>query len=458
MAEPLSSISGLSSGIDSKALVEQIMLLERRPAVRLESSIDANKKKADAFAQFKTLLTAFKTAAEAFKKGTGLNALSTTVSGTDSAGRALLAATASAATGAMAGSYQVEVQALARSQKSIGTAQASATAALNLAGTVDVAVGGAALGTLTLDGTESLTQVRDKLNTLAGTPPKFQATILSAGAADQRLVLTGTQAGSGGAFTLTDTAGTAAASLGLTGTPYQDARDATFVVDGVPMTRSSNTVADAIPGVTLTLSAAELGKTATVNVERFPSAATDAAKAFVEAYNKVVQYTQAQNVTTVTAMPLRGDSMLRTVRASINKVMLDSGAGLPADMARLGAAGFALQKDGTLSLDAEKFSAAYASRQGELSAMLAERGAAVVDQVDVFTATGTGMIDARSSALTDRNATLTSRVSDIDSRLEKKRATLLAQYAKFEASLGKLKSIGDSLTSQLKSLSSGSDD
>jgi flagellar capping protein FliD len=89
--------------------------------------------------------------------------------------------------------------------------------------------------------------------------------------------------------------------------------------------------------------------------------------------------------------------------------------------------------------------------------MLAERGAAIVDQVDVFTATGTGMLDARTSALTDRNATLASRVSDVDSRLEKKRATLLAQYAKFEASLGKLRSIGDSLTSQLKSLS-GRDD
>ena len=458
MAEPLSSISGLSSGIDSKALVEQIMLLERRPAVRLESSIDANKKKAEAFAQFKTLLTAFKTAAEAFKKGTGLNALSTTVSGTDGAGRALLAATASASTGALPGSYQVEVQSLARAQKSIGTAQASATTALGLAGTVDVAVGGAALGTLTLDGTESLVQVRDKLSALAGTPPKFQATLLSAGATDQRLVLTGTQAGSSGAFTLTDTSGTVAASLGLSGTPYHDASDAKFVVDGVPMTRTSNTVADAIPGVTLTLSAAEIGKTATVNVERFPSAATDAAKAFVEAYNKVVAFVQVQATTTATALPLRGDPMLRTVRASINKEMLGSGAGLPADMARLGSAGITLQKDGTLALNAEVFSAAYASRQGELSAMLAERGAAVVDQIDVFTATGTGMIDARSSALTDRNATLASKVSDIDSRLEKKRATLLAQYAKFEASLGKLKSIGDSLTSQLKSLSSGSDD
>jgi flagellar hook-associated protein 2 len=457
MAEPLSSISGLSSGIDSKALVEQIMLLERRPAVRLESSIEANKKKAEAFTQFKTLLTAFRTAAEAFKKGTGLSALSTTVSGTDSAGRTLLAATASATSGATAGSYQVEVTSLARAQKSIGAPQPSASQALDLAGTVDVKVGGVALGTLTLAGTETLTEVRDKLNTLAGTPPKFQATILSASPTDQRLVLTGTQPGSAGAFAFEDTAGTAAATLGLTGTPYLDATDASLVIDGVPITRTSNTVADAIPGVTLTLSAAEVGKTATVNVERFPSAATDAAKAFVEAYNKIVAFTQVQATTTATVLPLRGDSMLRTVRASINKVMLGSGTGLPDDMARLGSAGMVLQKDGTLSLNAETFSAAYASRQGELSAMLAERGAAIVDQVDVFTATGTGMLDARTSALTDRNATLASRVSDVDSRLEKKRATLLAQYAKFEASLGKLRSIGDSLTSQLKSLS-GRDD
>jgi flagellar capping protein FliD len=49
-------------------------------------------------------------------------------------------------------------------------------------------------------------------------------------------------------------------------------------------------------------------------------------------------------------------------------------------------------------------------------------------------------------------------VSDIDSRLEKRRATLLAQYAKFEATLGRLKAIGDSLTSQLSGLNRGKDD
>jgi flagellar hook-associated protein 2 len=458
MAEPLSSISGLSSGIDSKALVEQIMLLERRPAMRLESTIDANTKKAAAFAQFKTLLAAFQTAAEGFKKGTGLSALSTTVAGTDSSGRALLAATASATSGAIAGSYQVEVKSLAAGQKTIGAPQSSASTALGLSGTVSLTVGGVALeGTLTIDPADTLTMVRDKINALSGTPPKVQATILSAGTTDQRLVLTGAQLGSPGAFAFADVSGTAGATLGLDAAPFLPAADASFVVDGVPMTRASNTVADAIAGVTLTLTSAEVGRTATINVERFPSAASDAAKTFVEAYNKVVQYVQALSTSTA-GSPLKGDPMLRTVRAAMTQLVLDGGDGLPDDMSRLGSVGIQLQKDGTLSLNATMFSAAYASRQGDLTTMLADRGAALFARMDVFVATGTGMIDVRASVLTDRNAALSNRVSDIDSRLEKRRATLLAQYAKFEATLGRLKAIGDSLTSQLNGLNSGKDD
>lgn len=460
MAEPLSSISGLSSGIDSKALVEQIMLVERRPAVRLENTIAANKRKADAFAQFKTLLGTLRTAAEAFKSGAGLSALSTTVTGNDSAGRALLAATASSTSGAVAGSYQIEVQTLARAQKTVGATQASASAALGLTGTVSLTIGGVATAApLTLDPADTLMTVRDKINALSGTPPKVQATILSAGTADQRLVLTSAQPGSAGAFAFADVSGTAAASLGLSNAAYLPATDATFVIDGVPMSRTSNTVADAIPGVTLSLSAAEPGRTATINVERFQSAATDAAKAFVESYNKVVTFIQAQSGATVAgvAPPLRGDGLLRSVRAALTESVVGLDAGSPADLARFAAAGIALQKDGTLTLDAEAFKAAHTTRQGELTTMLANRGTAMFDLVDSLTKTGTGTVDLRTTALSDRNASLTNRVSDIDDRLEKRRSVLLSQYAKFESSLGRLRSVGDSLSAQLKSLNSSRD-
>lgn len=458
MADPLTSFAGISSGIDSRALVEQIMLLERRPAVRLENTIEANKKKTAAFEQFRTLLATLKTAADGFKLGTGLSALSTTAAGSDSAGRSLVAATAAA--GAAPGVYQIEVQTLAKAQKTIGTAQASATDPLALAGTVAMSVGGVEVGQLTIEATDTLATIRDKINALGGSSPKVQATILSAGTADQRLVLNGLQVGSTGAFAFADVSGTVAASLGLNNAPYQPATDASFLIDGVPMTRTSNVVTDAIANVTLTLSAAEIGKTATVTVERFPSAATEAAKGFVEAYNKVVAFVQAQsNAGADGSMPpLRGDGLLRTVRGALTAAVTGVAADAPVDMARLATVGISLQKDGTLAFEADTFKTAYNTRRDDLVSLFEDRGTALYDVLDSLTMSGTGAIDQRVAMLSERNSALGDRVTDIDTRLEKRRASLLAQYAKFEASLGRMKSIGDALASQLAGLPKASDD
>jgi flagellar hook-associated protein 2 len=460
MAEPLSSISGLSSGIDYKTLVDQIMSLERRPADRLQKTIDANTKKKEALDNFRKLVTDLRTAAEAFKTGSGLDAYSTTAGGTDSNGKGLVVATASA--GATPATYQVEVTSLTRAQKTIGTAQTSSTAALNLTGLIDLNVNGASIGQLNLDGTESLETIRDEINAIGG-GTKVRATILSAGTTDQRLVLSGLQQGAAGAFSFTDADGTGAAAitaLGLDNAAYETAADASFKIDGVPMTRSSNTVSDAIPNVTLTLNAAEAGKTATVTVERYQSAAVDAAKAFVDAYNKVAEFLSLQNGPDVKGVspPLRGDGTLRSMRSSLSGAMLGSAAGaLPLDLQTFGGAGISLGKDGKLTLDAEKFKTAFDARGTDLKALLADRGTAVFDIADGMTLSGSGTLDLRTTGLTDANAALTGRIADIDARLEKKRMSLLAQYAKFEASLGRLKAIGDSLGAQLNGLTASKD-
>ncbi|MDF1503724.1 flagellar filament capping protein FliD [Roseisolibacter sp. H3M3-2] len=460
MADPLTTITGLSSGIDSKALVEQIMLLERRPAARLETQIGLNKKKSDAFDQLRKLLDALRTAAEGFKTGSGLSAFTTSASGADSAGRSLLAATAG--TGAAPGTHQIEVKSLARAQKTIGAAQAAGAAtALGLTGTFAMSVGGTEVGQVTVEATDTLLQVRDKINALGGVAPKVQATVLTAGATDARLSLSGLQMGSAGAFTFSDVSGTLTSALGLNNAPLQGASDATFVVDGVPMTRTSNTVADAIADVTLTLTAAEEGKLATVTVERLPSAGVDSAKAFVEAYNKVVTFIQAQNLAAAdgSSPPLRGDGLLRSIRGALTQTVIGTAVAPAAtDLARLATAGISLQKDGTLSLDANAFKATYATRRDDLVKLFADRGTALFDQVDALTKSGTGTIDQRTAGLTERNQVMTGRVADIDSRLDKKRTALLAQYAKFEASLGRLKSLGDSLSSQLAGLNKSNND
>jgi flagellar hook-associated protein 2 len=446
VADPISSISGLTSGVDFKALVDQIITLDRRPAVRLEARVAANANRRTALGDVRTALDALRTAADALKAGTPLDAPSVTAGGTDASGRALVAATAGA--GAAPGTYPLVVERLAAGQKTVGAAGVSSTAALGAAGTF--AVNGQ---NVEVADTDTLAAVRDKVNALAASTG-VRASVVTGGASDARLVLTSTGAGAASAFTVSDVSGTlAGTTLGLTGAPAQPARDARVVIDGVPVERASNTITDALPGVSLTLSAADPLRTGTLTVERFKGATAEAFKGFVEAYNKARALVRQQGAA---GGALAGDPLLRTVTGALSAQVLGADAALPADMTSLGAAGITVQKDGTLSLDAARLDAAYASRPDDLRAMLAGRMGAVSTYLAEVAAPLTGLIDQRGSGIDEQSARMGARVADADARLEKKRASLLAQYAKFEASLGKLKAIGDAMSSQFAGLNKSS--
>lgn len=446
MADSLSSVSGLSSGIDTKALVDQIITLDRRGAAALQAKVDANVKRKTALTDVQTAFAAVQTAADALKNGTPLESYSVTAAGADASGRALVVATAGS--GAAGGSYQLVVQNLAAGQKTVGAAGVSSTAPLGVAGTF--AVNGQNVDVAADD---TLAQVRDKVNALSA-QSGVRATIVTGGPDDARLVLTSTGTGAASAFTVTDGTGTVAGTtLGLTGAPAQTAQDARFTIDGIPATRPNNTVTDAIPGVSLTLGAADPARTATVTVERFKNPTTDAVKAFVDAFNKARALVIAQRAPTAA---LAGDALLRGIPGALSTAVLGADGALPADMASLGAAGISVQKDGTLAVDSAKLTAAYDGRLDDLRAMLASRMGAMSDYLTNLTAPATGVLATRSAAIDDQSLRMTARISDTDARLDKKRASLLAQYAKFEASLGRLKSIGDSITAQITGLNAKS--
>jgi len=447
MADPISSISGISSGIDFKALVDQIITLDRRPAVLLQAKIDANTRRRTALGDVQSALAALQTAADALKAGTPFDSYQVTSSGTDASGKSLVVATARA--GASNGSYQLVVERLAAGQKTVGTAGVSSTAALGAAGTF--AVNGQNVEVLD---TDTLAQVRDKVNALAQ-QTGVRATIVTGGPEDARLVLTSAATGAASAFTVSDVTGTVAGTtLGITGAPVQAAQDARLTVDGIAIERPTNVVSDALPGVTLTLTAADPARTSSLTVERYKGATTEAFKTFAEAYNKARALVKQQGGA---GGALAGDAMLRTVTAALSSNVLATDATLPADMTSLGAAGVTLQKDGTLTVDAAKLDAAYADRLDDLRTMLAGRMGAVSDYLKGVAAPLTGLIDQRETTVDDQSARMQARIGDINARLDKRRTALLAQYARFEAALGRLKAIGDSIGTQLSGLNAKRD-
>lgn len=456
MADPLSSFSGVSSGMDYKPLVAQIITLERRPAVKLETAVAANGKRREQLAQFQTTLDALQAAATTLRDGTALSTFTVATSGADASGRSVLAATAGA--GAAPGSYDVSVTQLARSQKTVAGVGFGAEA-LGLDGTLVLKDG----VRVSVAAGDTLATVRDTINLQTATSG-IQATLVTGDAGKQHLVLTGTRPGAANAFTPANDAANGSdlvAALGLATPRTQvSAQDAKLTVDGIEVTRAGNAVSDVIPGVTLSLSAIGDG---TVTVERRASAAGDAIRAFVDAYNKVQTFIKAQGAPKAT---LANDSMLRTVRGGLANVVLGAApitqngqpTGVAADLATMGALGLSLTKDGTLSFDATRLDTALGSRFGELSAALTQRMGAMADYAESLTRPLTGAIDQREQALEDQTLRMTDRIADIDARLDKKRTTLLAQYARFEASLGKLQAIQSQMSAQFTGLTASNND
>lgn len=238
MADPIGSFSGLASGIQWRDMVDQIMALERARRVDpLSSQITLASRRTDAWTSFQAATQRLADAVKTLRDGTAFgSAFQTSVSGTAAAGRALL--TASAAAGAVPGSYAVEVLDLARAEKLSGAVVASATEALGVAG--DFLVNGR---TVTLLATDSLHAVRDKINAAntGSSPSGVAATVLSTGTGAHRLVLTSATAGTAGIELVEGTTG-ALAALGLT----DGTRQANLTADGGTQSFRFNSVTSAI--------------------------------------------------------------------------------------------------------------------------------------------------------------------------------------------------------------------
>ncbi len=470
MADSLSSIPGVSTGIDWKSLVDSIITADKQPAVRMQATIDAGTKRKTALATLGTQLQALQAASDTLRagaSGAAFASFSVSAPGTDAAGRAVLAATAD--TTATPGNYDVTVSALAAAEKRAGAVGFASGATLPTAGAITLtrpAASGASttLGTITVTASSTLASVRDAVNALnTGTSPSgVSANIITVADGDQRLVLSATSTGVANGFALSDDGSGVLGSLGLDPAgsrppTTQAAADAKLTVDGVAVTRPTNVVQGAVPGVTLTLGS--LGNSA-VAVARNGKSASDAAQAFVDGYNKIVATLQTQ---TAAGQPLASDTLARGLRSALAGTLLtpataaaNGTGGVASDLTTLSAIGITVQKDGTLALDAAKFQSVTGDRLSDATALLANRMGAMSSYLQGTAAPITGQLDTRGRSIDDANARLQQRIDDLNAREDKKRTALLAQYSKYEAAIGRLQALQSSMAGQFASLSGSS--
>ena len=189
-----SSVQGLASGIQWQDLIDQLIQVDTTNQITpITTRITAAQKKQDAWTSFGTAMSTLQATLKTLKDGTAFTGLTVNVPASASTGKGLL--TAATSTGAVPGSYGVQVLSTASAQTLSGNVVSDPTAALGLNG--QFAVAGRVVTVAT---TDSLNAVRDKINALntGANASHISASVLYAGSSSARLILTSDLGGAAG--------------------------------------------------------------------------------------------------------------------------------------------------------------------------------------------------------------------------------------------------------------------
>lgn len=154
----------------------------------------------------------------------------------------------------------------------------------------------------------------------------------------------------------------------------QDGKDASLTVDGVAITTGSNTVSNAIPGVTFQLLGASAGTQIQVEITNDNTDIETAMGKFVSAYNAVINDINGQekNDSTGNAEPLFGNPTLALIQGQISGALFSGAAsGAIRNITQLG---IGLNNDGTLTLNTDTLDAALNSNFSDVTGFLQNSG------------------------------------------------------------------------------------
>jgi flagellar hook-associated protein 2 len=447
-------IDGLVSGLQTTDLINSLMSAEAAPQTLLKS-------KQSSTTTFVSALQALNTKVASLAEAAAKAAKSTSWAATTAAASAT-SVTATTTTGAQPTALAFTVDAVARSQVSL-TDPADLARFTGGASTLTIKK---ADGTLTeiAVGTDAAATARANSASTAG----VTAVAVTVGSST-RLQLSGTGTGASAAFEVF--AGTkaeveAATATRLTLADTRTAQDAKITLwpenaaTAQQVTSRTNTFSDVLAGTSITVSKVETDPV-TLTVATDTAALTALASGLVGSLGVVLSEISSRSAnttatgsdgrTTVTGGLFSGDSAVRGLQQQ-----LSSAASYAVDGISPSTVGITINRDGTFTFDAAKFSAALAedpAKAQNVVAGLAQRVADVAkgtsDSVD---GSLTLKITSQQGIVTD----LGKQIEDWDRRLTLRRESLQATYSALEVTLSGLKSQSSWLSSQIASLSSSS--
>jgi len=442
-----------SSILDVPSLVSQLMSIERKPIDKLNAKVTDIQAKISSFGTLSSLVSSFQTALEGLKSS--IESYSATPSDAS-----LFSATASSS--AAAGTYTINISKLAQAQNLAAAGRVSQTVSIpSVASTVTFTIGGNPMD-VTIPAGASLQNIRDAIN---GANLGVTASIINDGSgAPYRLVLTANKTGlanavssitvqPGGDSALNDLLAfnpTANPPAAVTMTESAPARDASLTVNGIAITSATNTIVDAIQGVTLTLKAATTSP-ATLSVARDTSAIESAVAKFVEGYNALVTQLKSRSAygsSTNQAGVLAGDGTVKQILNQLSGILVAPATG--GTLSYLAEVGVSTQAGGNLRVDNSKLRFALTKDFSDV-ANLFNSATGFATRFAAWTTSVTeagGLIDQRTKGLNSTIKTYNEQIEKLEVRMTALKKQYTITYTNLNMMLSRMSDTSNYLTSQ----------
>jgi flagellar hook-associated protein 2 len=438
------TFSGLN-GIDFNSILEAVMQYESQPLKAMQADQLKIQNKDAAFVSLGGIISALQTPVNSLIGASSFSKVKASSSDPT-------IATVTAGEGATIGQYNVSITQLAKAQVTKSTNGYSAsTDVAATGGQISFTINGQTTEAITITADTTLAQLAQAINAQGS---GVKASVVNDGT-NYKLVISSRETGETNGFTinnsLTNSSGTVvafAAGQSPTSGNAQNAQNALFNVDGIDIERASNTVSDAVPGISLTMLKA--GDVSINSVSDY-SSIKDNLKALVTQYNKLRQFYNDQ-----AKGPLGGDSLLREVLSDLKTVLLtaNSNGGRYHYLSEIG---LELTSSGELKLDETKLDAAIGSYSGDVQKLF--QGATGSDGV-FNTLIGTlKNLDGNTGLIKTTRDTIKSTLTKYDDRIEQqqrlldiRRQALMKMYAAADEAIARLNQMNASISNLQRSL------
>jgi len=336
----LLSISGLASGMDTTSIINQLMALETQPIAGLQNQRTTNNNKQAAWLSLTTQLNALQAAAQTIEDPATF--IGTTASFTNGVAGNPSILNLTATSNISPGSHGITVSTLAQQQETV-SAQGYSSETSAISGLTSLAITKTATNKTTTFNQNTLQGLSSAINAAnIGVSATVVNTAASGATANYVMQLAATNSGAVNAFTVSTNGAASGANTGTLdfansasnattlggSSAYTPPADAALTVDGINISRSSNSISDIIPGLSMSLTALGSG---TINLANDVATTVKNISSFVTAYNGVTSFINTQETydpTAATQQPLFADSTLQTIQTTLQGVFSGAGTGI----------------------------------------------------------------------------------------------------------------------------------